>query len=212
MLPDVRCYRTYEWSSKARVRAARVVKKQAWVLAGPEQPSEADKVLLLAEAYVRHGAAVYGLARQIAGTAAAEKVTVETFVALWGAPHSLHARAPSLGASLVGFAHRQAVHVLRSDSERHCQLATMGTGELEQEARERAGARAWDLLLALSADERRSVALAYFLGLRHREISAVLGRPEDAVKADLRAALSRLREQTERVRHPISLGEPGATA
>lgn len=56
----------------------------------------------------------------------------------------------------------------------------------------RIGARARDLLSGLSADERRSVALAYFGGYSCREISAILDQAEDTVKAQLQTGLRRL--------------------
>jgi len=172
-----------------------------------------DEPGLLADAYARHGTAVYGLARHIAGAAAAEGVTVDTFVALWRTPTPLRAAtgALSVRAWLLAFAHRRAVQVLRSDSERRCELARMAPGDVEEESWERAGAQARRLLSTLAADERRSMVLAVFGGHACREISEILGRPEDAVKADLRAGLSRLRDQTHRARDG-SFGHPESPA
>jgi len=172
-----------------------------------------DEPGLLADAYARHGAAVYGLARHIAGAAAAERVTADAFVALRRTPTPLRAAtgALSVRAWLLAFAHRRAVHVLRSDSERRCQLATMAPGGVEEESWERADAEARRLLSTLAADERRSMVLAVFGGHSCREISEILGRPGDAVKADLRAGLSRLRDQTHRARDG-SFGHPESPA
>lgn len=165
------------------------------------EPSGPDRVPVpeeLADAYLRHGAAVYGLVRDVAGTAAADEVTVGAFVALGRTPHDLGADvAPSLGASLLAFAHRHAVHWLRSEPDRRSRLAAMPPTVIERMSWDRTNHRARDLLSKLSADERRSVVLAYFGGHDCRELAAILGQPEVAVKAQLRAGLRRLRGETD---------------
>ena len=50
----------------------------------------------------------------------------------------------------------------------------------------------------LSEDQRRSLALAYWKGLSHGEISASLGRPLGTVKAWVRRGLDQLRRCLER--------------
>jgi RNA polymerase sigma-70 factor (ECF subfamily) len=176
---------------------------------------------LLADAYARHSAAVYGVARQIAGTDAADGVTVDTFLALRRKPRS---QGPAMDvqfvrAWLLAVAHRHAVRVLRSEPERRRQLARVAAAEVEQESWDRAGPAVRDLLSKLAADERRSVVLAYFGGHSCREISAILDRPESAVKSDLRTGLRRLREEAHRtgdgslVDPAVGLdGDPGSAA
>lgn len=154
----------------------------------------------LADIYHRHGAAVYGLVRKLAGPAAGEPVTVDAFVALGRTPHALRGGAAPAGSSVLVLAHRQAVYVLRSDPDRRARLATMTPTQVERTSWEQTGARARDLLSQLSADERRSVVLAYFGGHDCREISAILGQPEDTVKTHLRTALHRLRKEMDAAR------------
>ena len=153
----------------------------------------------LAEAYMLYGVAVYGLARQVAGADEAENVTAEAFLELGRAGRSVRADAASLRASLLAFAHRQAVHVLRSDLERRSRLATMTAIDVEEESSARAAGNASDVLSMLSPAERRVIVLAYFGGHNCREIAATLGQSEDDVKTLVRNGMARLR----------AIGEPG---
>ncbi|MHB1782996.1 MAG: RNA polymerase sigma factor [Acidimicrobiales bacterium] len=146
----------------------------------------------MADAYLRHGAAVYGLVRNIAGTAAAEQVTVDVFLALARMPRDLTDGTRSLRPWLLALAHRQAVQLLRSDPDRRSRLAAMAPGDVERASWDRIGARARDLLSGLSADQRGSVALAYFGGHSCRELAAILGQAEDTVKAHIQTGLRRL--------------------
>lgn len=165
----------------------------------------------LADAYHRHGAAVYGLVRSLAGTAAAEHVTVDAFVALGRTPHDLRDGAASSGPSLLALAHRRAVHFLRSDPDRRSRLAAMAPTDIERMSWDRTDARARDLLSKLSADERRSVVLAYFGGHDCRELAAFLGQPEDTVKAQLRTGLSRLRDEMDHTRGTTARRSAGSS-
>lgn len=151
----------------------------------------------LADAYLRHGAAVYGLVRDVAGTAAAEQVTVDVFLALARMPRDLSGATPPLRPWLLGLAHRQAVHLLRSDPDRRSRLATMALTDVERASWARVGARARDLLSTLPADECRSIVLTYFGGHDYRELAALFGQAEDTVKANLQTGLRRLRAKTD---------------
>ena len=155
----------------------------------------------LAEAYMLHGGAVYGMARQVAGAAEAENVTAEAFLELGRAGRNVCGDAASLRASLLAFAHRKAVHVLRSDPERRSRLATMTAIDVEEESSARAAGNASDVLSTLSLAERRVIVLAYFGGHNYREIAATLGQSDEEVKTLVGNGIARLR----------AIGEPGGT-
>jgi RNA polymerase sigma factor (sigma-70 family) len=146
----------------------------------------------VADAYLRHGAAVYGLVRNLAGTAAAEQVTVDVFLALARMPRDLSGGTRSLRSWLLALAHRGAVHVLRSDPDRRSLVSATAPSDVERATWDRIGASARDLLSGLSADQRRSIALAYFGGHSCRELATILGQAEDTVKAHLKTGLERL--------------------
>ncbi len=147
----------------------------------------------LAETYMLHGEAVYGVARQVAGAAEAENVTTAAFLELGRAGRNVCDDAGSLRASLLAFAHRRAVYVLRSDPERRSRLATMTAFDVEEESSARAAGNAADMLSTLSLAERRVIVLAYFGGHNYREIAATLGDTEDDVKTLVRNGIARLR-------------------
>src|SRR5579883_2045048 len=73
----------------------------------------------LAEAYRRHGAAVFGLARRVlADDARSEEIVQDTFVRLWEAPQRFDPARGSLRSYLLATAHGRAVDLLRSDAAR----------------------------------------------------------------------------------------------
>jgi RNA polymerase sigma-70 factor (ECF subfamily) len=156
----------------------------------------------LAEAYRRHGGAVFGLARRVVNDAAlAEEVVQEVFLRLWNEPEKFDPERGSLRSFLLAQTHGRAVDLLRSDTSRRRRE--------EREARETAESgydiehEVWDLAMAehvkdalavLSEDERRPIELAYFAGHTYREVAVLLGTPEGTVKSRIRTGLRRMRE------------------
>lgn len=154
----------------------------------------------LAEAYRRHGGAVYGLAWRVLGAAAAaEEVVQEVFLRLWHQPERFDADRGSLRSFLLTAAHGRAVDQLRADSsrrrreEREAERTATAGYDLEHEV--------CDLSLAeqvksavgrLPAEERRAVELAYFGGHTYREVATMLAEPEGTVKSRIRSGLKRL--------------------
>src|SRR5580698_1404919 len=101
----------------------------------------------LAEAYRRHGGAVYGLARRVLNnTAEAEDVTQEVFLRLWNQPDRFDPARGSLRSFLLAQSHARAVDAIRSLNSRR--LREM------KDARRTASAQCdmqheiWDLALA----------------------------------------------------------------
>ena len=154
----------------------------------------------LAEAYRRHGGAVFSLARRVlAGQPGAEDVAQAVFTALWDHPERFEADRGSLRSYLLTLAHRRAVDVVRLEQRRRGR---------EERASDRAAApydlehEVWDLAVAshvrdalarLADNERRVIELAYFSGYTYREVAALLGQPEGTVKSRIRTGLLRLR-------------------
>ena len=154
----------------------------------------------LAEAYRRHGGAVYALARRVLGDdARAEEVVQEVFLRLWHHPDRFDPDRGSLRSYLLAGAHGRAVDLLRSEVSRRRReeddarrTATAGY-DVEREV--------WDLALAdhvkaalaaLPIEERRAIELAYFDGYSYRDVAAKLSQPEGTVKSRIRNGLRRL--------------------
>ncbi|MDH3464069.1 MAG: sigma-70 family RNA polymerase sigma factor [Acidimicrobiia bacterium] len=158
----------------------------------------------LAEAYRRHGAAAYGLAKRLLRHAQlAEDVVQELFLRLWDKPERFDPERGSLRSFLLTDAHGRALDLVRAEDarrrreEREAQIA-VPTGAYDLEA------EVWALvssetvresLSRLSEDERRSIELAYFGGQTYQEVAATLGQPEGTVKSRIRSGLKKLRAE-----------------
>jgi RNA polymerase sigma-70 factor (ECF subfamily) len=174
-----------------------------------EQASDANLVVAvgrwfepaLAEVYRRHGGSVHALARRILRSeATAEEVTQEVFLDLWRAPEKFDAQRGTLRSFLLARTHGKSVDVVRAEVSRR-------TRE-DRTVRETATApydidhEVWDLaiaeqvreaLVALPAELRQPIELAYFSGHTYREVATMLNEPEGTVKSRIRSGLGHLR-------------------
>lgn len=167
----------------------------------------------LAEAYRRHGGAVFGLARRLLGDAAlAEEIVQEVFLRLWNQPDKFDPGRGSLRSYLLAQCHGRSVDLLRSETSRRrreendLRRTAEGGYDLEREV--------WDLTLAdqvrealdvLPEAEREAIRLAYLGGHTYREVAVMLDEPEGTVKSRIRSGLKRLR--VEFVAAGMGLGE-----
>lgn len=155
----------------------------------------------LAEAYRRHGGAVFALARRLLGERAhAEEVVQEVFLRLWNAPERFDPGRGSLRSYLLAQAHGRAIDLLRAERARRLRedrdaRATAGAGyDLEREVMDLAVAEHVKAALdGLPTGERRAIELAYFGGHSYREVAVLLDEPEGTVKSRIRSGLRRLR-------------------
>jgi RNA polymerase sigma-70 factor (ECF subfamily) len=155
----------------------------------------------LAEAYRRHGGAVYGLARRVLhNPTEAEDVTQEVFLRLWNQPDRFDADRGSLRSYLLAQAHARAVDAVRSSTSRRGREAreAMRTAEAGYDLQH----EVWDLAVAdqvseamgeLPEEERRAIELAYFDGHTYREVARLLEQPEGTVKSRIRNGMRRMR-------------------
>ena len=155
----------------------------------------------LAEAYRRHGGAVFGLAKRVLNNPTdAEDVTQEVFLRLWNQPDRFDPARGSLRSFLLAQAHGRAVDAVRSSSSRRQREArdALRTAEAAYDMQR----EVWDLAVAdqvasamgeLPEEERRAIELAYFDGRTYREVAQLLDQPEGTVKSRIRNGMRRMR-------------------
>jgi RNA polymerase sigma-70 factor (ECF subfamily) len=155
----------------------------------------------LAEAYRRHGGAVFGLARRLLHEpGVAEDIVQEVFLRLWNTPERFDPERGSLRSYLLAQTHGRAVDRLRADLSRRdreardARAAATAGYDLEREFLDFTVAEAVrEAVAGLPEEERRAIELAYFGGHSYREVAGVLGAPEGTIKSRIRTGLRRMR-------------------
>lgn len=152
----------------------------------------------MAEIYDRFASVVYSVSlRILREPAAAEDVLQEVFIQLWRNPDSYVSHRGSLCAWLVVVARNRSIDVLRrrkpEDSTEDIILASP-TNYADLAERECMMGKVHKAMLALPAEQRQMVELAFFQGQTHTEIAEATGDPLGTVKTRIRTALLALRK------------------
>ena len=154
----------------------------------------------LAEAYRRHGGAVWAITRRLCrGTALAEEVCAAVFAELWSGPERYDPARGSLRSWLVARAHARAVGVARADGPRAPapdaapdQTPPSAEVQVAEHAAALVGA-AGRAVERLAPVQRDAILLTYLGGHSSREAARLLDAPEDTVKGHVRRGLLNLR-------------------
>ena len=164
----------------------------------------------LAVLYDRHGPTAFTLARAMVGGASdAEDVVAAVFAQLWQSAHRFDAARGSVTAWITTMTRSRALDLLRAQRRRsrlHERAATAdadgfavplgGGGDTPDVDAERAelAVAVRESLTSLPPAQRRAIELAFFGGLSHSDIAAVLNEPLGTVKTRIRSGMLKLRD------------------
>jgi RNA polymerase sigma-70 factor, ECF subfamily len=161
----------------------------------------------LSEFYDETAPSYYSLAlRMLNDTHDAEEVIQDVFVQVWNKAQSFDPMAGMAFHWAMGIVRNRCIDRLRSrqrrsrllvDTEGNIDLEVAGTGAAETSlaADELESVRA--ALGTLPKDQKQAIEMAFFGGLSHHEIAAVLNEPLGTVKARIRRGMLKLRSGLE---------------
>jgi RNA polymerase sigma factor (sigma-70 family) len=156
----------------------------------------------LSNLYQQTAPQVFSIARRLLRNQEdAEEIVCDVYTFAWRHSQAYDSTRGSVMAWLSVMTRNRAVDRLRQrrdnislDDERHQALSTSLHAETptpEQMLAEfQAGSAVHQALSALSEKRRQLIGLAFFQGLTHEEIAAVVGMPLGTVKSHLRRALA----------------------
>jgi RNA polymerase sigma-70 factor (ECF subfamily) len=154
--------------------------------------------------YDRYARRVYVFAAHVLGSARAEDVVQDAFLALWRNAHRYDSRRSAFATWFMAVARHRVLDELRRRGFEQRVLAvepvdkllaeTPGTspGVADVVSRRERDDTLLQALAALPAEQRSAIVLAYFGGLTHVEIAAALGEPLGTVKKRLQLGLRKL--------------------
>lgn len=158
----------------------------------------------LAALYDRHGGIAYGLAYRITSdAAAAEDAVQDAFVSMWKQAPRFDPERGQVRSWLLTIVHHKAVDLVRRRSNRPErqlpdgaeEFLVDGQGRPDEIAETSMDARAVrEAVTRIPEDQRRTVEMAYFLGMTHVEIAEAMDVPLGTVKSRLRIAMEKMRD------------------
>jgi RNA polymerase sigma-70 factor, ECF subfamily len=164
-----------------------------------------DDSAAFAIVYERHAEAACSLAfRMCAKRTVAEDVVQEAFLSLWRSAATYDPMRGSVRTWVLGIVHHRAIDALRRGvAQDRGQVSDEGIEEqleaaerTEQEVDRRDEAREVRAALeGLPPEQSRVIELAYYGGLTHSEIAAMLDTPVGTIKGRMRLGLQKMRTQ-----------------
>lgn len=160
--------------------------------------------------YTRYARPVFSLAlRILSDSADAEEVTQDVFERVWRHAPTFDAQRGRFGTWLLSMTHHVAIDRVRKRQRRPQQAVAQSVewrapdppaphDVPESAMRNMQAEQVRRALRSLPSSQQQAIELAYFGGLSHLEIAAVLGDPLGTVKARIRRGMDRLRSALER--------------
>jgi RNA polymerase sigma-70 factor, ECF subfamily len=161
--------------------------------------------------YERYGKLVYSIAYYSVGDVeTAEEITQDVFLNVCKNAHTYRTEKAKVSSWLASIARHRAIDELRRrnvrpEKDQMDWPADVGSelmhGIPAAESPEQAAETNMDresllqMISALPPDQRQALALAFFKGLSHHEISDFLGEPLGTIKSRIRLAMQKLRER-----------------
>ena len=156
--------------------------------------------------YDRYKTLVFSLAVKIAGNhETAEDITLDVFTQIWEKADRYHSEKGSVKGWIASIARYRSIDTLRrrkvrSDINRpqwsDVQLEKLPSNDNTGEALELA--EKWKMvsnaIAILPEDQQEVLAMAYFKGYTHRQISDALNEPLGTIKTRIRLGLKKLRQ------------------
>lgn len=155
-----------------------------------------------AELYAAAGAKLFAVSLRILNDRAqAEEVVQDSFVNIWNhaADYARDKSAPLTWMAAI--ARNRSLDVVRRhrevadvDDTLAANLVDEGAAPAHDAQGRQEAHRLQDCLAELDAEQRQTIALAFFHGLTHSELASHLRRPLGTVKTHVRRGLARLRD------------------
>lgn len=159
----------------------------------------------LGELYDRYGRLILSVAYNVVGDrATAEEITLDVFTRAWQKAHTYNVKKARVSTWLTRMTRNRAIDMLRREAVRPFQHSVSWSdlpvhppspGDNPEDAAHLAleTQRIQAAMATLPTPQQEALALAYFQGLTHSEISQALDQPLGTVKARIRAGMQKLR-------------------
>ncbi len=160
----------------------------------------------LSELYNRYARLVFSVALNAIGDpATAEEITQDVFTRAWEKARTYDVEISKVSTWLISITRNRAIDEMRRGRIRPERYSVSWAEMLDDPIDDGAGpeekselrgqqAAVRAAIASLPPDQQQALALAYFKGYSHSEISAALGEPLGTVKTRIRLAMQKLRE------------------
>jgi len=164
------------------------------------QAGERNAVAVL---YDRYGSAAYGLALRITSDATmAEDAVQDAFVSMWQQAERFDPDRGQVRSWLLTIVHHKAIDAARRRTRRAERALTVESEQFvasygnpaEQAERSMEASAVREAIAHIPEEQRRTIEMAYFMGLTHVEIAEEMGVPTGTVKSRLRIGLEKMRD------------------